>query len=32
VFRIGDELGNENVVVDCVADAAADDADGESEC
>lgn len=31
VFRIGDELGNEDVVVDCVPDAAADDADGERE-
>ena len=31
VFRVGDELGNEDVVVDRVADAAPDDADGERE-
>lgn len=28
---VGDEFGDEDVVVNCVADAAADDADGEGE-
>lgn len=32
VFRVGNELGNENVIVDRVADAAADDANGERKC
>lgn len=32
VFGVGDEFRDEDVVVDRVADAAADDADGERQC